>query len=88
MNVAYFAAVGEIEGLRRPRDHAGKRVLVVADLLPDRIRRALPQMSRRGRTKFNERQLLGILHRQHAQHHRVDQTENRRVRANAQRERE
>ena len=43
-------------------------------------------MSGRGRTEFNERQLLGILHRQHAQHHRIDQTEYRRVRANTERE--
>ena len=90
---ADFAAAGQIESLRCPGKHCGESLLPVADLLPlregeigiARVKIARPAM---GLVNLHLHQFLRALHGQGAQPHRVDQLEERRIRPNAQRQRE
>src|SRR5205823_795807 len=89
-----LAAVREVEAGRSPGEDAGEALLTIADLLPQGTREigaasteiAGAAVGRSGDAHLGE--LARARHRQRAQAHGVQELEDRRVRADAERERE
>jgi hypothetical protein len=76
-----FAARGQIEVAEAVSDHALKELLMVPYLFPNGVRKRLPP---RSKPDFHE--ILRIAHRQRPEHERIHETEDRGIRAYAERE--
>jgi hypothetical protein len=76
-----FTIWSQIEVAETVRNHAIEKRLMVPYLFPHGIRKGLPPRSKRD---FHE--ILRVAHRQRPEHERIHETEDRGIRADAERE--
>ena len=82
--------VADVERVSEAAEHAGEHVVVVAELLIDRVRQftaVAPVTAVPAALERHLDQLVRIVHPQHSQEHLVHEREDRRIGANAERDR-
>ena len=83
------APLSEVEAVLAPGEDVGKNVLSVAYLLPERVSEPNRRCTRPTRILYIQlKQRFGLIDWQHPQHHGIDQTEDRCITANAERDRQ
>src|SRR5258708_36591357 len=78
------APAGEIKARVTPSENTGENILMILNLFPERIGERRSGFARALRIQSSQlHQFLRLLYGVHAEHHRVDQADNGRVRADS-----